>query len=454
MSSETESERDGGSSVAAMTAGMAAKLACSGVFLSGRGLAEVVAEDIRPLTPLAGDLEFKLDRAAGVVVARLHGASATALFRPGVGATLAVDGDLPALIRQADGLDLARRRGPRGFEAAPARDPAALERALDAAFAEAPARPGKQTRAVVVLQDGRLVAERYAPGFSPDTPMLGWSASKSVLGALVGALVDDGRLALDAPVLAPEWAAPDDPRREITVDHLLRMSSGLAFDEPYVPGSDSTTMLFERGDMAAYAAAKPLAAPPGRVWSYASGTTNLLSRTALLAAGGTMAACQKYAWERLFEPAGMTSAVFEPDARGVMVGSSYFYATARDWARFGQLHLDDGVSEGRRVLSRAWIDHVRAPAPAAPLGEYGGHFRLNGRAVPGSPARAFPDLPADMYFARGFGLQVVAVFPARRAVIVRLGWTLDDDAFDMNREFADLLASLEPARAAGVEKAS
>ena len=306
----------------------------------------------------------------------------------------------------------------------------------------------------VVLQDGRLVAERYAPGFSPDTPMLGWSASKSVLGALVGALVDDGRLALDAPVLAPEWAAPDDPRREITVDHLLRMSSGLAFDEPYVPGSDSTTMLFERGDMAAYAAAKPLAAPPGRVWSYASGTTNLLSRTALLAAGGTMAACQKYAWERLFEPAGMTSAVFEPDARGVMVGSSYFYATARDWARFGQLHLDDGVSEGRRVLSRAWIDHVRAPAPAAPLGEYGGHFRLNGRAAPGSPARAFPDLPADMYFARGFGLQVVAVFPARRAVIVRLGWTLDDDAFDMNREFADLLASLEPARAAGVEKAS
>lgn len=448
-SSDNTLERGGIDHAVATTVGIAAKLACSGVFVSGRELADVVTMDIQPLSPLAREVDCRLDVEAGTVVATLRGRSATALYRPGVGATLVIDSSVQALLEQARELPPRAARSaaallPRGR----ARDEAALAKAMDAAFDEDAEAPCKHTRALVVLQDGRLLAERYAQGFSRETPILGWSASKSVLGALVGALVTDGRLDLDAPINAPEWRSHDDPRRKITVDQLMRMSSGLSFDEPYVPGSDSTTMLFARGDMASYAASLPLAAEPGRVWLYSSGSTNLLSRALMDAVGGTMAACQDYAWTRLFEPAGMLSAVFEPDTRGVIVGSSYLYATALDWARFGKLHLDDGIAGGRRILSSEWIRYVQAPAPATPGGEYGGHFLRNGVSDPIAQTLKYPDLPADMYFAGGFGFQIVAIFPSHRAVIVRLGWTLSD-AFDLNRTFAAILAAIEPSNSAG-----
>ena len=435
----------------AMAAGVAAKLACSGVFVSGRTLTDVVKADIERLSPLTRVVDYSLDQEAGTVTAIIQGVARTALYRPGVGATLMVDTDMQTLRRQADGLATTpRARGEGVWPAGEAIDPtplpgvdvAALGRALDAAFAEEAPEGGKDTRAMVVVQDGRIVAERYAPGFDKDTPLLGWSASKSALATLVGALVTDGRLDLDATALAPEWWSPDDPRRSITLDQLLRMSSGLSFSEPYYPGADSTVMLFERGDMAGFAASKPLEAPPGRLWSYSSGTTNLVSRIVMLAVGGTMAAYQRYARERLFEPAGMASAVFEPDPQGVIVGSSYLYATARDWARFGLLYLNGGELGGRRILSRAWVDYVRTPAPSAPLAEYGAHFRLNGFEAAGSSKRVYPNLPHDIYLARGHFRQIVAIVPSRSAVIVRLGWTPDDDGFDMDRHFSEILAAL------------
>lgn len=430
---------------ARMAVAVAAKLACSGVFVSGRQLDEVVRRDLVRLSPLMRSLDYRLDPDRGTVTATQGGVSATALYRPGVGATLFHQTSEDELLAQAASLPAPRPRPrgpwPAGDDTGPAETPA-LERALDELFGDETADGEMDTRAVVVVSDGALVAERYAPGFGRDTRLLGWSASKSVLGTLVGLLIDDGRLALHAPAPVAEWRAPGDSRGAITLNHLLQMSSGLKFDEPYEPGADSTVMLFERDDMGAYAAASPLLDPPGAVWCYSSGTTNLLARIVLETVGGDMAAVQTFARTRLFEPAGMASAVFEPDARGSVVGSSYLYATARDWARFGQLYLDGGVSSGNRILSREWVDYVQQPVPASELREYGAHFRLNPLREPGGQAREYPNLPPDMYLARGHNRQIVAIMPSHGVVIVRLGWTINDLAFDLDRHFSAILRAL------------
>ena len=155
-----------------------------------------------------------------------------------------------------------------------------------------------------------------------------------------------------------------------------------------------------------------------------------------------MAACQTYARRRLFEPAGMNSAVFEPDATGVLVGSSYLYATARDWARFGLLYLDGGVINGRRILSPSWVDYVRRPAPASANAGYGGQFWLNGFSRSKPTQRWLPTLPEDTFFARGYNDQFVMIIPSRKVVIVRLGWTVGDAAFDIDKHFAEILSAI------------
>ncbi len=299
------------------------------------------------------------------------------------------------------------------------------------------------TRAIIVVYDGRIVAERYAQGFDRNTRLLGWSASKSATAALIGTLVDAGKLNLYAPPPVPEWKWPGDPRGQITLAELLNMSSGLEFNEPYDPGSDSTAMLFESADMGAYAAAKPLAHPPGTAWYYSSGTANLLSRIVLQQTGGTLASYVAYARAHLFAPAGMTSALIEPDESGNLVGSSYMYATARDWARFGLLFLNRGTINGKRVLSEAFTDFVQRPAPADARKGYGGLFWLNG--VDAKRGREFPHLPRDFFAAEGHNDEHVAIFPSRGAVIVRLGWTTDKAEFDRDKHFAAILAALPPS---------
>lgn len=430
---------------ARMIVGLAAKLACSGVFVSGRAFDEVVERDIARLGSLTRGLDYRLDLERGAVTVRNGDASATALFRSGVGATLFHETSEADLRSQVAGLAAPRPRAhgpwPGGDDTEPTAN-AALERALDDLFADETPLGEMDTRAVVVVSDGELVAERYGAGFDRDTRLLGWSASKSVLGTLVGILVDDGLLDLHAPAPVAEWRAPGDPRGQITLHHLLQMSSGLKFDEPYDPGADSTVMLFARDDMGAYAASKPLIAPPGTVWNYSSGTTNLLARIVKETVGGDLAAAQTFARNRLFEPAGMASAVFEPDASGSMIGSSYLYATARDWARFGQLYLDRGVVNGRRILSPEWVEYVQEPAPGSDLREYGAHFRLNPLLEPGGEAREHPNLPHDMYLARGHNRQIVAIMPSQGVVIVRLGWTLKELPFDLDRHFSAILRAL------------
>lgn len=439
----------------AVGAGLAAELGCAGVFVMGRTLEDVQARDITPSNPLLANVRLSVDPIGHSVTATaFHLVSRTAIARPGVGCTLINRISEDALRAQAaDIAPMAMLPRPGPWPAGDATDPApppgtntaALQAALDAAFSEDAPAGALDTRAILVAYRGQIVAERYAPGFTRQTRLLGWSMSKSVTSALIGMLVSDGKLALDAPPPVPAWRAPQDPRAAITLRQMLQMRSGLAFTEAYGPGDDSTEMLFGQDDMGLYAATRPLAHPPGQVWAYSSGTTNILAHLVFDASGGTLAASTAFMRQRLFLPAGMTSAVFQPDGSGAFTGSSYLYMTARDWARFGELYRLDGQINGQRLLPADWITFSRTSGGTTDTGGgYGGQFWLNADAPPQSPPR-WPHLPRDTYAAMGHNDQIVAIIPSRETVIVRLGWSTGGARFDMNRHFAALLAALPPA---------
>jgi CubicO group peptidase (beta-lactamase class C family) len=415
-------------------AGFAAKVTCSLVHLSGfeerHVVEDYVASEVWPLGPVLA-VEVTPDGAEARALGGLF--RARALRRPGLGCTLVESGARWQVAGPADGVALARRAldpaapWPAGHAPPGEPPPAAVSAALERAFAEPGGPARRHTKAVVVVHDGRLVAERYAPGVGPDTPLLAWSMAKSLTMALVGALVRDGRLDPAAPAAVPEWHGAGDPRAALTLDLLLRQSSGLAFDETYGPTNDVSRMLFTRPDTGAFAAAMPLAHPPGTHWSYSSGTSNLIARLVRDAFGGDLGAMVRYANEALFDPAGMTSAFFEPDASGSFVGSSYAHMSARDWARFGELFRRDGVWEGRRLLPEGWVRYATTPTPAAPHGAYGAHWWLNA-GTPGAPEdRPWPAIPSDVYAARGHSGQWVAVVPSAKLVVVRLGLTVPDE---------------------------
>lgn len=296
-------------------------------------------------------------------------------------------------------------------------DRAALDDLLDDAFgsAQRPASPDlADAFACVVMVRDEVIAERYGPGLGPDSTLLSWSMAKSVTHALVGVLVGAGRLDIGAPAPVPEWADTDDPRHAITIDHLLAMRPGLSFVEDYVDDtvSDCIDLLFGAGaaDMGAYAASKPLVAETDTVFNYSSGTTNIVCRIVadVVGRGPAMEAWMR---EVLFDPAGMTSATPKFDDAGVFVGSSYLYATARDFARFGALYRDDGCVDGRRILPEGWVAHGTTLRSRDAEGHgYGAHWW-----VWDEPERAF--------CAQGYETQRTLVVPERDLVVVRLGKT-------------------------------
>jgi len=290
------------------------------------------------------------------------------------------------------------------------------EELLDQAFVGQPTELLAETHAVLAVQHGEVVAERYAEGVDADTTLISWSMAKSITQALVGFAVADGRLDVHAPAPVAEWAGTDDPRRPITVDHLLRMCSGLAFREDYVDDrvSDVMAMLFgpAQGDMAAFAATFPLEHPPGTVFNYSSGTTNILARIVGDLYGGRAGVDELLA-ERLFGPTGMTSATAKFDDAGTFVGSSYVYATARDFARFGELYLHGGTAGGGRVLPADWVTYAQTESlvPSGPDEQpYGAHWWR------------FPPAPGS-FSAQGYEGQRTLVVPDLDLVVVRLGKT-------------------------------
>lgn len=431
-------------------AGYAAKVTCSLVLNSGQDAAAIFHDYVaREISPLGAVLHVSVsERGAEADALRLI--RVRAVYRRGLGCTLLPDGNEPPPLRNGNGsarrvLDPALPWPDGAGEPILSPSPE-VAAAIERAFREPdPPEPGRirQTKAVVVVQDGRIVAERYASGYGPSTPMLSWSMAKSVLAALIGIAVADGRLSLHGPAPVPEWSAPRDPRHVITLDQLLRMSSGLTFDEHYGAINDVSRMLFTMPDTGAFAASFRLETPPDTRWSYSSGTANIVARLLRDNFGGDLTALVKYANARLFDPVGMTSAFFEPDASDTPIGSSFVFMNPRDWARFGELHRLDGVWKGQRILPDSWVHYVTTPTSAAPEGRYGALWWLNAGAPPDPSHRMWPGLPTDAYSARGHSGQYVLVVPSAKLVVVRLGLSFPDDGNDGTAELvADLLRAL------------
>jgi CubicO group peptidase (beta-lactamase class C family) len=290
-------------------------------------------------------------------------------------------------------------------------DRARLEAALERAFAGGPEGATGLTHALVAIRRGALALERYGAEGGRDVRLPSWSMAKSMLHALVGIAVRDGLLDVAKPAGVPAWEAAGDPRGAITLDQLLRMSSGLAFREEYVDAekSDVIEMLFGAGkdDVAGFAESFPLAHAPDRVFSYSSGTSNIVSAILRRRLGGGDA-LRAYLHGELFDRLGMRSADPRFDAAGTWIGSSFAFATALDFARFGLLYLRDGVWDGERVLPEGWVDYARTPTRTSPEAEYGAHWWL---AQDGS----------GIFNASGYRGQYIVVDPSRDLVVVRLG---------------------------------
>ena len=308
-----------------------------------------------------------------------------------------------------------------------------LKTAIDNAFLELDPDAPALTRALLVVYQGQLIAERYAHNISKDTPLQGWSMTKSVINALVGILVKQEKLSITQRAPIDEWSKINDPRSKITLDHLLRMSSGLEFDETAGAAvTDLSEMLFLSSDAAEFAINKALIHQPDSHWQYASGTSNIISRIVRVASGGSTAEVISLLNNELFIPLGMQKAIIEPDSSGNLIGSSYMYATARDWARFGQLYLQDGIWQGKRLLPEGWVKYSSTPTPAAAKGQYAAHFWSNGGINSTKQNRPLSSLPGDLYYAAGYKGQRVIIIPSHQLVIVRLGWT--DAASPQNME--------------------
>jgi CubicO group peptidase (beta-lactamase class C family) len=407
-------------------ANYSAKIVCSNVFLAGRDPEDVLRADVQaPGIALLRLMRVSVDREHGAVRAGFLGfiGDGLATARPGQGCTAVPDGKAALANTEAPTARVAPSSSSAG-SAAPNSlwpDGGAVETkpTLDRILAnDQLAGPG--ARAILIVDRGRIAAERYTSGFTARTPLLGWSMTKTVMAGLIGMLVKDGKLSLDQSGFWP--AAPGDGRDRIRVADLLAMSSGLRFNENYGAVSDVTSMLYLQPDMAGFARAQPLAHPVGEAWSYSSGTAVILSRIMQDAAGGDGRA---FADARLFKPLGMSSAIMEADEHGTLVGSSYMYATAHDWAKFAQFLLQEGVWQGQELLPSGYVAMMAAPV-AASGGQYGrGQVWLWGSdaATPGvNPDAAF-GIPADIFWMSGHDGQSIAVIRSRQLIIVRLGLT-------------------------------
>lgn len=405
-------------------ANYAAKIVCSNVFLAGRDPDVVLREDVQsPGIALLRLMYVSVDRQRGLVRTGLMGfiGDGLAQYRSGQGCTVLPEGKLdPAPLPQARQSTIGPPMPSRPPANAPWPDGAAVQTTpAIGQVLENDALAGPGMRAIVVVDHGRIVAERYAQGFNASTPLLGWSMTKTVMAGVIGLLVKDGALSLDQAGL---WPGVTDGRDRIRVADLLAMSSGLQWNEGYGAVSDVTSMLYLQPDMATFARSQPPAHPPGEFWLYSSGTAVILSRIAQEHASEDIAG---FVRRRLFGPLGMTSAIIEPDEHGTPVGSSYMYATARDWARYAQFLLQDGTWQGQDLLPAGYVSMMATPV-AASRGQYGkGQTWLWGSeaVTPGvNPDTAF-GIPADTFWMSGHDGQSAAIIKSRQLVIVRLGLT-------------------------------
>jgi CubicO group peptidase (beta-lactamase class C family) len=411
--------------------GYSAKMMCSEVFIGGRAPEDITRQDLHsfPLSLSTCKVNYK-DSSVTASIWGLY--SRKAFFVSGRGATLVSELKENDIRKQvfgvparplADRNDIAWPFGDKVADTIPANvDTAKIREAVDFLFAEQNVKRLKNTRAALVVYKGQIIAERYAPGFNSSSRLLGWSMAKSITSAVTGLLVKKGLINPDTCVAVNEWSRDKDARHVITVKNLLQQCSGLSFEESYSKSADATIMLYEKADMGAYAAHLPLATTPGTKFRYTSGNANILSDLIRKVAG-----TQDYhalPYRELFYKLGMYNTVWEMDASGAYVGSSYIYASARDWARFGLLYLNKGYFNNEQILPASWIEQSVTPSAAQNFDRYGYLFWLNTGKKKGEVNRAYPHAPDDMYYANGFQGQNVFIIPSKDLVIVRMGLTV------------------------------
>lgn len=312
-----------------------------------------------------------------------------------------------------------------------------------------------ETRAVLMIRDGKIAAKRYASGYSDDTRFVSWSMAKTITAALVGELVADGKLNLDAPAPVAEWQGANDPRRAITLRHLLHMASGLRHVEVGDPieASDTNQALFvsDTQAMAARAIAAPLETKPGTKFNYSSLTTIILSEiitrtlTSSTDPRTRATAYRAFIEERLFRPAGITNTVLDFDGAGTQIGGSLIYMTLDDYGRWGQLMLRGQGTDGAQVIAPDWLTFMTTPSPTN--AEYGGQTWLNrAGGADGTPALFPSKAPATLFAAQGHLGQRIIVSPSQDSVLVRLGKTQDGDpkAVRLLSVMGDVFTSMPP----------
>ncbi|HEV7599688.1 MAG TPA: serine hydrolase [Bradyrhizobium sp.] len=426
--------------------GFVAHNICSKTFVSGLDPETVFAEslDRRGIRRLRWALRYHLDRGRNIVDASLAGLfGSRAAFHEGFGCVV-LHGPTQPYILKSDVAALKNPKDPPQLaEIADAAvvepSDAGLKAALDHAFEEPASLPFRRTRAVVVVQDGKVIAERYAGGIGVDTPLRGFSMTKSVVNALIGILTQQGLVTPSFPAPIAEWRG--DQRREIEIEHLMRMTTGLALDETNSGFDPSSQMVYLHGDMAGFAVQAPLIAAPGTRWAYSGPSTQILARIIRDAAGGPEQSL-KLAWRELFNPLGMRSVTLEFDASGTLQGSSSMLASARDWARFGLLYLQDGVVGGRRLLHEDWVD---LSAAATLDTDYGAGFWTNRSEHERAKGRIAMGIPRDAFFAFGDMGQRIVILQSQRMVIVRLGDSVDPtgDISGLGRLVREVIAATQ-----------
>ncbi|HUA79110.1 MAG TPA: serine hydrolase [Dyella sp.] len=427
-----------------VAAGSVSQSLCAAAFVSHLDPDLVYAQEQRPLMGgIAWAVRYTVDRSRREVLSSvLDTFHARSQYREGLGCVLELGNDPPPATASRGEQNV-----PDGFGSqviAPT-DPA-IDAALKLAFSEPDPAHLRQTKAVVVLHDGELIAERYAPGYGPETPIWAHSVTKSVTQALIGILVRQGKLQVNQAAPIADWASPADAHHAITVDQLLRMDGGLPFDETNGPVGLATHMWFREPDTAAYAAHTPLDHAPGTHWAYGNLSYALLSKLIGNASGSTAEGAENFARNELFAPLGMNHSVIETDASGTLLGSGFMYASARDLARFGQLYLDDGVVDGKRILPEGWAAYAHSQTLDTGYGAGFWTNLVNTGSVPVWDAPwGIPQLPKDMFYARGAFGQYVIIVPSEHLVVVRMGLSVQGGSTGIGDATAAIIAALHHA---------
>lgn len=419
-----------------LISGFSAKSIASGHFIDGRSqeMIEKGDNDIK-LIDLAKN---KINEAGKFATASVYGLKERkAIYREGLGATLIDEG-----FDSSTPYEIPKRNKSRNNLAFPYGDKeqkdtvfsnvdyAKLNSAVANAF-DTEGTVAKRTRSLLVIYKDKIIAEKYDTGFNKESKILGWSMTKSITATVFGILQHQGKYTINAPAPIPEWK--NDDRKIITTSDLLHMNSGLAWEEDYTAISDATKMLFLSRNMGRIQLEKKVAYKPNTHWNYSSGTTNLLSYI-LRNQFKTHQEYLDFWYSALIDKIGMNSMVVETDMAGNFVGSSYSWATTRDWAKFGLLYLHEGNWNGEQLFDKSWAKYVATPTNGS-KGDYGAHFWLNAGA-------RYPDAPKDLYSANGFQGQKVFIIPSQDLVIVRMGLTSDKD-FDFNGMLKGILGSFK-----------